>query len=320
MIKIVTGGFGFSGQVIARKLLEAGLKVRTLTNSPDRESPLRGRIEVAPLCFEDPERLARNLAGADVLYNTYWVRFNHGAFNHSSAVENTRILFAAARRAGVRKIVHVSITNPDEHSDLEYFAGKGRLERELMESGLEYGILRPAVLFGPGDILINNIAWALRRFPAFALFGDARYRLQPIFVEDFAELALREGSAAGSRVVEAIGPESFTYEELVRMVGRRIGRERPMLHVPPGLGHAAASLIGWWMKDRFLTREEITGLMRDLLHVDAPAAGWTRLTEWVGAHAEGLGRTYASELGRRGRGCHAKTRRRYGGKAMAVGR
>jgi NADH dehydrogenase len=299
MLHVVIGAFGFSGQYIAKRLLAAGERVRALTNSPCRSSPLQGKVAVAPLCFDDPDRLAMSLEGADVLYNTYWVRFNHSNFTHSEAVTNTRILFAAAKCAGVRKVVHVSITNPDEHSPLEYFAGKGRLERDLKESGLNYAILRPAVLFGPEDILINNIAWGLRRFPVFAVFGDGQYQLQPIFVDDFAALAVREGLASENRVVEAIGPECFTYESLVRVVGCGLGISRPLVQVPPLLGYGAAKLIGWWMKDRLLTREEIAGLMAGLLHVEAPPAGQTRLSEWVGQNAHRLGREYASELGRR---------------------
>ena len=256
-------------------------------------------IKVHPLAFAEPEQLAASLAGVDVLYNTYWVRFNHGSFSHARAIANTRTLFAAAKRAGVRRVVHVSITNPRADSPLEYFAGKARLEQALAESGLEYSILRPTVLFGREDILINNIAWALRRFPWFAVFGDGSYRLQPICVEDLAELAVAEGRQSGPRIINAIGPETFTYRELVTAVGAAIGRRRPIVPVSPGLGYAASRVIGWWVKDIFLTREEIQGLMAGLLYVDSPPAGRTRLTDWMQAHAATLGARYASELGRR---------------------
>ena len=234
-----------------------------------------------------------------MLYNTYWVRFNHRTFTHAEAVRNTCTLFDAAKRAGVRRIVHVSITNPDERSPLEYFAGKGRLERALRETGLPHTILRPAVLFGGGDILVNNIAWALRRLPVFAIFGDGRYRLQPICVDDLAALAVAEGAAAGERVVEAIGPETFTFEGLVEAVGAAIGRRRPVVHVSPALGYAACRAIGWCVRDTFLTREEIRGLMDGLLAVDAPPAGTTRLTDWLAGVRDTLGLRYASELARR---------------------
>jgi len=295
----VTGAFGYSGKYIAERLLRQGCKVVTLTNSLNRANPFGGQVKAFPLAFDEPATLAGSLAGVDVLYNTYWVRFNHATFTHEQAVNNTLALFEAARRAGVRKIVHVSITNPSEDSPLEYFAGKARLERALRESGLHYSILRPTVLFGREDILINNIAWALRRFPLFAVFGDGAYRLQPIYVEDLAALAVAEGRSQESRVINAIGPETFTYRELVAAVGQAIGRTRRIVGVSPGLGYAASKVIGWFVRDTFVTREEITGLMDGLLCVDTPPTGTTRLTAWMQANAQSLGRNYASELARR---------------------
>ena len=210
---VVTGAFGYSGKHLARRLIASGRRVRTLTNST-RPNPFGGQVEARPLDFSDLDALTESLRGADVLFNTYWVRFNHAHFSHAVAVEDTLRLFEAAHRAGVRRVVHVSITNPSEGSPFEYFRGKARLERALKESGLSYAIVRPAVLFGGDDILVNNIAWCLRRFPAFAVFGDGRYRLQPIHVDDFAALLEAQGRATGNVVIDAVGPESFTYEEL----------------------------------------------------------------------------------------------------------
>ncbi len=208
-------------------------------------------------------------------------------------------LFHAAKEAGVRRVVHVSITNPDENSPLEYFSGKGALERALVESGLSYAILRPTVIFGPEDILINNIAWCLRRFPIFPVFGDGQYRLQPIYVNDLARLAVEQGQGNENCAVEAIGPETFTYRELAETLARILGKRRPVIGVPPGLGYLAGVILGRLMGDVMITREEIQGLMADLLYVDAPPAGQTRLTDWATEHADQLGRHYASELARR---------------------
>jgi uncharacterized protein YbjT (DUF2867 family) len=299
-LHVVTGAFGYSGKYIAGRLLAAGHKVLTLTNSPGRANPFGGRVEARPFDFDRPERLTESLRGAAVLYNTYWVRFSYGDFSHEQAVRNTLALFECAARAGVRRVVHVSITNPSEDSPLPYFSGKARLERALRESGLSYTILRPAVLFGKEDILINNIAWALRRLPVFGVFGNGRYRLQPIHVDDLAGLAVAEGGTQENRVVEAIGPETFTYRELVRQIGSLIGAARPVVPVPPAIGYAAGWGIGKLMGDVFITRDEVRGLMADLLYVPgAPPAGSTSLTGWVQQHAGELGRRYASELARR---------------------
>lgn len=280
-------------------MLENGHSVFTLTNSPGLGHPLRERIDSVPFNFDQPDKLAHALAGVSVLINTYWVRFDHRRFNHATAVQNTMVLFTAAKRAGVERIVHVSITNPEEGSDLPYFHGKGRLERALRESGIAHTILRPAVLFGDGDILINNIAWALRRLPCFGVFGDGEYKLQPIHVEDFAALAVNESMTTGNRTVEAIGPETFTYRELAQMIGQSISCPRPVFSVPPWFGYVAGRMVGWWHNDEFITQEEITGLMQNRLHVDAPPAGRTKLSEWIKQNADSLGRTYANELARR---------------------
>jgi uncharacterized protein YbjT (DUF2867 family) len=298
-LHVVTGAFGYSGRYIAERLLRAGKRVRTLTNSPDREHSFGDRVDVHPLSFGDSERLAQSLEGARVLYNTYWVRFNYGDFSFAQAVDNTKTLFAAARRAGVSRVVHVSITNPSEDSPLEYFRGKAVLERELRESGLSYAILRPAVLFGGEDILINNIAWVLRNLPVFGVFGSGDYRLQPIHVHDFADLAVAQGAEYSDRTIDAIGPETFTYRELVRELAQILGVRRAIISVPPQLGYASGWLLGKVMGDVLITRDEIAGLMQGLLVTESEPVGQTRLSEWAREHADTLGRRYATELGRR---------------------
>ncbi|NKQ37540.1 MAG: NAD(P)H-binding protein [Chloroflexi bacterium] len=298
-IHAVTGAFGYSGQYIARRLLERGEQVITLTNSTDRENLFNGRIPATPFNFDNPDRLTQSLQGVSVLYNTYWVRFNHKQFKHTDAVQNTLTLFAAAQKAGVERVVHVSITNPALDSPLEYFQGKAVLEQALIESGLSYAILRPTVLFGKEDILINNIAWMLRKFPVFGVFGDGQYRLQPIYVDDLAQIAVEQGQSRENVILNAIGPETFTYRELAETLGEIIGQKRPIVSIPPTLGYWAGKVMGWLVNDVIITREEIEGLMADLLYVDTPPTGQTRLTEWAHEHADSLGRQYTSELARR---------------------
>jgi len=296
---VVTGAFGYSGRYIAARLLEAGHNVRTLTNSPNRRNPFGGRVEAHLFHFDRPEQLRASLEGASVLYNTYWVRFNYADFRYSQAVANTRILFAAARAAGVPRVVHVSITNPSEDSPFEYFRDKAVLERELRESGLSYAILRPAVLFGGEGILINNIAWALRHLPVFGVFGSGAYRLQPIHVADFADLAVAQGRERAPCTIDAIGPETFTYRELVQDIAHAIGVRRPIISVPPRVGYLAGRLLGTALGDVVLTWDEIGGLMQGLLATDSPPVGQVRLSAWAREHAEDLGRRYANELRRR---------------------
>lgn len=301
----VTGAFGYSGKYVAERLLARGDAVRTLTKSPARHDPFGGRLRVDPLAFDAPDTLARALEGVDVLVNTYWVRFNHAGFTFADAVANTRILFDAARRAKVGRIVHVSITRPDKASRLEYFRGKAELEEALMETGVPYSILRPAVLFGGEDILINNIAWVLRRMPLFGVFGDGNYRMNPIHIADFADLVVRHTVESGNHMVEAVGPDNFTYRELVEVIAEAIGVRRTIVSVPPIVGYAVGRVLGWMLRDEVVTWDEVHGLMEGRLDVWGPAQGATRISDFARMNAKTLGLHYASELRRRRDRCAA---------------
>jgi uncharacterized protein YbjT (DUF2867 family) len=297
-LHIVTGAFGFSGRSIAEMLLTMGHRVCTLTNHPNDTDPLRSRIDVAPLDFADHEGLVKSLRGADVLYNTYWVRFEHGDTTYSRAVENSRALFSAAAEADVRRIVHVSITNPSADSPFPYFRGKAVVEQALTASGVSYAILRPAVLFGDKGILLNNIAWILRRLPVFGVFDNGDYGIQPVHVNDLAALVIKIGEGSDNMIVDAVGPETYTFIDLINLIQRYIDSHAAIVHVPPAVGLAAAKLLSFITRDVVLTRDEIGGLMANLLvSHDAPTCP-TKLSDWLRENACTLGRTYQSELQR----------------------
>jgi nucleoside-diphosphate-sugar epimerase len=295
---VVTGAFGYTGKYITRRLLADGKLVRTLTGHPDRPNEFGNRIEVAPLQFSDRRALVETLRGAGCLFNTYWIRFNYGRATFEEAVANTKVLFEAAKEAGINKVVHVSISNPSVDSALPYFRGKAILEAALEESGRRYAILRPTVIFGPEDILVNNIAWLLRRFPAFAIPGSGNYRLQPVFVEDVAELAVRAYQEQANSVIDAVGPEIFSFDEFVRLIARQVRSKAQIIHVAPGLGLFFSSLLGAVVRDKILTADEVEGLMAGLLVSAGPATGRTRFSDWLKNHSNALGTTYASEVAR----------------------
>jgi NADH dehydrogenase len=294
----VTGAFSYSGKYITRRLLACGEEVVTLTGHPNRPDPFEGRVKKYPLDFDNEQELTSSLQGVHTFFNTYWVRFDRGGNTQPRAVENTRKLVQAAVRAGVQRIVHISITNPSPDSDLPYFWGKAANEQAMIESGIPYAILRPTVLFGTEDILINNIAWLLRRFPFFAVPGDGSYRLQPVFVDDLAELAIDVGYAQGNITWDAVGPDSFTFEEMVRLIGQTLGLKRGLLHVPPGLALATAQFLSLFVGDVLLTPEEVDGLMAGLLVSNEPPRCKTRLEDWLKENKESVGTHYASELER----------------------
>jgi uncharacterized protein YbjT (DUF2867 family) len=295
----VTGAFGYSGKYITQKLIDQGHEVITLTNSQNRTNPFGNRVTVFSFNFNNPAKLAESLQGVTLLFNTYWIRFNHKLFTQADAVRNTIILFNAAKIAGVKRIVHISIANSSKDSPLEYFRHKAHLEKALQESGMSYSILRPTVLFGKEDILINNIAWALRHLPVFGIFGNGQYKLQPIYVDDLAELAVIQTNQSENNVINAIGPETFTYRQLIKTIADNIGVKRLIISVPPSIGYLVGKILGTLMNDVFTTRDEIKGLMSNLLYVDTPSTGTTKLTDWMKKNASTLGREYASELARR---------------------
>lgn len=295
----VTGAFGYSGRYITERLLQSGHEVITLTNSLHRPNPFGSKVAAFPFHFDAPGKLCDSLREVDTLVNTYWVRFDHRLFTHEQAVANTNVLFLAAREAGVRRIVHVSITNPDSASALPYFRGKAALESSLRALGLSYCILRPTVLFGKEDVLINNIAWSLRHLPVVGVFGTGDYRLQPIYVDDLAQAVAQKVGERQDEIIEAIGPETFAYRELVAMIGKAVGVKRPIISVSPIVGYWSCRLIGRFVGDVVITHEEIRGLMEGRLYVDAPPLGATRLTDWIERHRDSLGRHYTSEMARR---------------------
>ncbi len=295
---VVTGAFSFTGRFIARHLLANGRRVRTLTNHPRRPGAEDLDVDIAPLQFIDRAALVESLRGADVFYNTYWVRFRHGGIGFGDAVANTRTLMSAAAEAGVRKVVHISVSNPTADSRLDYYAGKARTEEIVREAGLPWAVVRPTLIFGPGDILINNIAWLLRNMPAFVIPKRGLYRVQPVAGEDVAEIARWAADQTDNVVVDAAGPEIISYFDLVGSVAIAIGRRPRFIFLPPALTMLASDAVGVFVRDVVLTRQELEGLMDELLVSHEPPRGKLRVDDWLLKSAGSLGKKYASELDR----------------------
>jgi uncharacterized protein YbjT (DUF2867 family) len=294
---VVTGAFSYSGAAIARELRGAGRRVRTLTGHPGR-APQGTPIEVRRLDFGDPRELAESLRGAGTLYNTYWVRFPRRQVDHAAAVANSRVLFNAARKAGVQRIVHVSITHPSITSRYPYFRGKAEVERTLAEAGVSHAVLRPAVLFGGEGVLVNNIAWLLRRFPVFAVGGTGEYRIRPVHIDDLARLCAEAGSSASTDVIDAVGPERPTFYELASIIKEAVGSHSQIIRVPGELIPVTARILGLALRDTLLTRDEYRAMTDGLADTDGPATGKIAVTQWITKNKDTLGRRYANEINR----------------------
>ncbi len=289
-LDVVTGAFSYSGAAIARAVEASGRRVRTLTGHPGR-APAGTSIDVRPLAFDDPPALVESLRGVRTLYNTYWVRFAKGRIDQT-------ILFDAARKAGVQRIVHVSITHPSADSPYPYFRGKASVEHTLAQTGVSHAVLRPAILFGGDGVLVNNIAWLLRHVPVFAVGGGGNYRIRGIHVDDLARLCVEAGSATGNTTIDAVGPERPTFREMVHAIRRAVGSRSLVVSVPGMLVPPMSAVLGLALRDTLLTRDEYRAMADGLADTDGPATGQIAFSEWLASSKETLGRHYANELRR----------------------
>jgi NADH dehydrogenase len=297
-LSAVTGAFGYIGKYITHRLLSEGRQVITLTNKPATLSPFGDQVKAYPLDFSNSEALVAALTGVETLYNTYWVRFNYRQTTFEHAIQNTQALFQAAHTARVQRVVHISITNPAIDSPLPYFHGKAVIEEYLQQYNWIYHIIRPTVVFGQEDILINNIAFLLRHLPVFAIPGSGNYRLQPVFVEDLARVAVQAGQSSENQVIDAVGPDTLSFKALVRLIAAAVGSHAWIIHLPPAMGLFLSRVLGVILRDVLLTQDELKGLMSELLISRQAPTGQTSIRDWLAANAETCGATYASELQR----------------------
>jgi uncharacterized protein YbjT (DUF2867 family) len=296
-LDVVTGAFSYTGRHIAEALLARGRGVRTLSRQPpDASHPLAGSVEFAPLAFD--ASLLLSLEGADTLYNTYWVRFERGATTFDLAVENTARLFAAAKGAGVRRVVHVSVANSDLSSPFPYFRAKARTEEALRAVGVSHAIVRPTLLYGPDDVLVNNVAWGLRHVPVFFVVGDGDSLVQPVSVGDVASVCVDVAARDDDLALDAAGPDRWTYEEFVRLIGGAVDARARIVRASSTIGLATARIAGVFLGDVVVTRDELDALAAGLLVSHEEPRGNERFEPWLEANADRLGRHYESELRR----------------------
>ena len=297
-MNVVTGSFGYIGKYITQELLDKGHQVKTITTHPDKPNPFGAQVKASHYHFENPEKLTQSLAGCDTLFNTYWVRFNYRQWSFDQALENTKTLFRCAKKAGVRKIIQISVTNPSEDDELPYYKGKALQERALKESGVGYTIVRPTLVFGKEDILVNNIAWTIRKFPVVPIFGSGKYEVQPIFVEDLAAITVAASESEESQTIDAIGPQTLTYDEFLKLIARELNRNIIFIHTSPSLGILLGNMIGLLVKDVVLTKDELRGLMCNKLTSNQAPNGKTLFSDWLRDNKDSVGSEYTSELNR----------------------
>jgi nucleoside-diphosphate-sugar epimerase len=177
-------------------------------------------------------------------------------------------------------------------------APRRRSRRSFACPGIEWAIVRPTLTYGPNDILINNLAWALRRFPIYGIPGFGHYSVQPVHVDDVARICVEAAAGPSGVVLDAAGPETMTYRELVDRVRSAVQSRSLVVPMASALVYAAARVLGLLVHDVVLTRDEIRELTSSLLTSHEPPRGAIRLSEWLPANAATLGRHWSSELAR----------------------
>ena len=292
-MKVVTGAFSYTGSYIARELLARGEEVRTLSRAPAAPGhPLAASVGFGRLQFSDERALEADLRGADTLFNTYWIRAPRAGVGFEQAVAHVEVLLRAARRAGVQRVVQIGVSNSSQRSQLAYFRGKALADQVVRECGLAHAIVRPTLIFGRDDVLLNNIVWAMRRFGLFLVPGRGDYPIQPVAAEDVARIAVEAGDG---EELDAAGPDRLEFERLVRMLRGAGGVRARILPAPPRLALAGATIVGAARRDTMLTRQELEGLMAGLLASSEPPRGRIGLAKWLSEHGAALGRRYVSE-------------------------
>ncbi len=244
----VFGGTGFLGSAIVRTLLQRGARVRIAARRPERLHPSEHpeRLTTLQADITDVASVAAALDGCRAVVNAVGLYVEHGADTfeavHVRAAGNVARL---AAQAGVEQLVHVSGIGASADSSSSYVRARADGERRVSDSFGDASILRPSVLFGPGDSFLSTIDGISRLSPIFPLFGDGGTRMQPVYVDDVAEAVARvlEDSTTRARICELGGPRIYTYREIIECVLDYRRRRRVLMPVPFGIWIAQAKLL-----------------------------------------------------------------------------
>lgn len=246
MVVLVTGATGFVGRHLVRALLAAGHQVKALVRSPEKATQIlgdplgdaAGRLQTVAGDVLAPASIVQAVAGCDAAVHLVGIiKEKRGATFRDLHVRGTANVLAAATRAGVSRLVHMSALGARDGAQTGYHQTKWEAEELVRNSGLRAVIFRPSIIYGPGDEFVNMLAGLIRRVPVFPVFGDGCYRLQPVWVEDVAYFFTRalEVEGAVGETLEVGGPQRLTYGELVAEIMRVTGRRRPQVHLPLNL-------------------------------------------------------------------------------------
>ncbi len=240
----VFGGTGFLGRRVVRHLRAAGFDVRAASRHPDRGLYLFPSNDSGIARFHadinEDSSVAAAVAGAFAVVNAVSLYIERGKHTfHSVHVKAAERLAMFASRGGAERFVHISGIGADARSASPYIRSRGEGEAAVLKGFPSAILIRPAVMFGPGDAFLRPIAKMLRRMPAFPLFGSGETRLQPAYVEDVGEAVVRVlRLPTAHRVYELAGPSIYKYHELLRIVAGGMGKQALLIPYPFALWRA----------------------------------------------------------------------------------
>src|SRR5690348_15138954 len=225
----VFGGTGFLGRRIVRHLHDVDFAVRIASRHPDRGRSLFSRdvsrIEPVGADVNDDASVAAAVSGVWAVVNAVSLYVEHGRCTFQSVhVEAAKRIAVLARQAGAETLVHISGIGANAGSASPYIRSRGEGEAVVLDAFPSAKLVRPAVMFGPGDAFLTPLLAMLRRLPIFPMFGSGATRVQPVYVEDVAEAVVRILRApAASQLYELAGPRVYTYQELLRAIAASAG-------------------------------------------------------------------------------------------------
>lgn len=296
---VVAGGTGFTGTYVVRNLLSNGEnKISVLSSHPRRSHEFAQGIEVNPYNFGQYDEMVKNFRDADCFINTYWVRLNFRNSSFREAVRNSQKLVDACKESGVKRIVHISVANPSHDYAYEYYRGKMEVEDYIRKSGISYAILRPTLLFGDEEILVNNITWLIRKYGFFFIFGDGKYKVTPVFVNDVAREVVRQSQLEENVTEDVVGPESYAFEEIVKLIARETGNKLRIYHLSTFFMSPVCGLLSLLRHDTVVTPEELRVVIDNKLYSGSEPLGMTKFSTWVKENSEKFGKEYHSEVER----------------------
>ena len=260
MITAVTGATGFVGSHLVRRLLRDRHQVRALVRKPTDRWANQPGVTLVEGSIDNVAAMTDAFRGADCVYHLVGlIAETRTQTFETTVVGGTRNVVQAAVAAGAGKLVYLSAMGTEAEALSRYHRTKYEAEQTVIGSGLPYVILRPSVIYGPGDGFVSLLAKLIRRSPVTPVFGSGRYQLQPVYIDDMTEImtrALTSKSVLG-QIVDCGGPEKLEYVSILDHIGAVLGKRRFRLHLPMAAARLMAVVLETFLRPAPLTRDQL---------------------------------------------------------------